>query len=101
MYHAPNDVWIPEFDKHADKHRISKARSAYIVDTVRRYLEVDRPDGVGLMFLGDDWNGIALEVLGIPGQKRKEGQVLRIIHANYVSDEWADDYERLYGRRPR
>ena len=53
------------------------------------------------MFLGDDWNGVALEVLGIPGKKHGADQELRIIHAKNVSDEWADDYEMLYGRRPR
>jgi hypothetical protein len=79
----------------ATKHRISRKRARHVIEQcVLRYMEdppADAPiDAVPrLVYLGDDENGIALEVIAV----EREDRSLFVIHAMQLRDRYRLDYE--------
>jgi hypothetical protein len=55
-------------------------------------LDEPQEDGNDLvLYLGDDWRGVPLEVMGI----ELEGGDLLVIHAMPLREKYQDDYERV------
>jgi len=79
----------------ATKHRISHERSRYVIKhcglRFRREPPAGAPAGasVRLVFLGDDMEGIALEVMGV----ELEDKSLLVIHAMLLRDRFREQYE--------
>jgi hypothetical protein len=77
------------------KHRISRERSRYVIEHCGLRFEQDPPADapVGadprLVFLGDDAEGIALEVMAI----EVEVESLLVIHAMPLRDRYQEQYE--------
>ena len=77
----------------ARKHRVSRTQVRHVVDHaglvfVRPASPPDRPDEA-LLLLGDDHNGVRLEVVGV---ELSDGQ-LRVIHAMAMRPGYEDLYE--------
>lgn len=80
----------------ATKHRVARPRSLYVVERAIRLLELPPPaDGPDrdprLLFLGDDREGVALEVIGVEPADRE----LLLIHAMPVRRRYRDVYEEV------
>ena len=79
----------------ATRHRISRERSRYVIEHCGLLFEHDAPDdpSVGadprLVFLGDDAEGTALEVMAI----ELEDESLLVIHAMPLRDRYQQQYE--------
>jgi hypothetical protein len=79
----------------ATKHRISRERSRYVIEHCGLRFEQDPPAGgpasasPRLVFLGDDGNGIALEVMAV----ELEDDALLVIHAMPLRDRYRKQYE--------
>ncbi len=79
----------------ATKHRISRERSRYVIEHCGLRFEQDPPDGSPerassrLVFLGDDEEGIALEVMAV----ELEEDALFVIHAMPLRDRYRKQYE--------
>lgn len=79
----------------ATKHRISRERSRYVIEHCGLRFEQDPPAGgpLGadprLVYLGDDADGIALEVMAI---ELEDGRLL-VIHAMRLRDLYREQYE--------
>ena len=79
----------------ATKHRISRKRSGYVVEHCGLRFEQEPPSGSPekssprLVFLGDDENGVALEVMAVG----VEGGDLLVIHAMPLRDRYLEQYE--------
>lgn len=79
----------------ATKHRISRERSGYVIEHCGLRFEQDPPTGAPagadprLVYLGDDAEGIALEVMAI---ELDDGALL-VIHAMPLRDRYREDYE--------
>ena len=79
----------------ATKHRISRERSRYVIAHcgLRFKQEPPRDAPVGassrLVFLGDDADGIALEVMGV----ELDNENLLVIHAMPLRDRYRKQYE--------
>ena len=89
---APRSV---EWARSATKHRISRERSRYVIEHCGlRFKQAPSPNasaGVSprLVFLGDDADGIALEVMGVDlGDKG-----LLVIHVMPLRDRYQEQYE--------
>lgn len=81
---------ISGWARSATKHRVSRERARHVIENSEVYFEVEDQDGRDprLVFLGDDPDGIALEVIAI----RLGG--LHVIHAMRLRLRYRPDYER-------
>lgn len=81
---------IAGWSRSATKHRISKERSRHVIENCEIYFVFDDPDGRDprLLFLGDDSDGVALEVIAV----WVDG--LRVIHAMPMRRRYRVGYER-------
>jgi len=81
----------------ATKHRISRERSRYVIEHCGLRFEeeppVDAPAGAStrLVFLGDDVQGTALEVMAV---ELEDGSLL-VIHAMPLRDRYRKQYEEV------
>ena len=76
------------------KRGISRERILYVIEHCPQPLDQPEEDGEDLVvFLGDDWRGVPLEV----GAIEITGGDLLIIHAMGMRDKYAEDYERVTG----
>jgi hypothetical protein len=79
----------------ATKHRISHERSRYVIEHCGLRFEQKPPTGspddasVRLVFLGDDEDGLALEVMAI----ELDDDSLLVIHAMPLRDRYRKQYE--------
>lgn len=75
----------------ATKHRVNKERSRHVVEHARVRFRVPAPDGVDdrLLFLGDDEDGVALEVMAV----ELESGDLFVIHAMPMRSKYEAQYE--------
>lgn len=79
----------------ATRHRISRERSRYVIEHCGLFFEqdppADSPEDVSprLVFLGDDADGIALEVMAV----ELEDEALLVIHAMPLRDRYRKQYE--------
>ncbi len=79
----------------ATKHRISRERSRYVIDHAGLRFEQPAPTGAPaeaeprLVYLGDDANGVALEVMAV----ELENGSLLVIHAMPLRDRYRNQYE--------
>jgi hypothetical protein len=79
----------------ATKHRISRERSRYLIEHCGLRFEQDPPAGAPagadprLVYLGDDADGVALEVMAI---ELEDGSLL-VIHAMPLRDRYREQYE--------
>lgn len=105
-YSVRQNVWPEEaeikFARSATKHRISRERSLYVIEHcgmqfVDRYRNRDN-SGVdqGVIFLGDDLEGVALEVLAV----EQEEEEFSVIHAMNLRRRFRGLYEeaRSWGK---
>lgn len=92
--HNVGDFTGIEWTRAATKHRISRARSRFVVERAARYLEQEAPRGhpqadTRLMFFGDDAGGIPLEVACV---QSGEGRLI-VIHAMLLRARHRSSYE--------
>lgn len=79
----------------ATKHRISRERSRYVIEhcglRFRQESPANAPVGASsrLVFLGDDTDGVALEVMAI----ELDDESLLVIHAMPLRDRYQKQYE--------
>jgi hypothetical protein len=79
----------------ATRHRISRERSRHVIEHCGLRFEQEPPAGdpagasPRLVFLGDDAEGVALEVMAVELQ---DGGLL-VIHAMPLRDRYRDQYE--------
>lgn len=76
----------------ATRHRISRRRSQYVIDHAGLRFRVPPPHGSGddrLLYLGDDENGVALEVMAVELQSGE----LYVIHAMPMRRKYQMEYE--------
>jgi hypothetical protein len=79
----------------ATKHRISRERSLHVIEHCGLRFEQDPPGNAAvgsdprLLFLGDDAEGIALEVMAI---ELDDGSLF-VIHAMALRDSYEERYE--------
>ncbi len=79
----------------ATKHRISREHSRYVIENCRLRFEQDPPADAPvnassrLVFLGDDAEGIALEVMAV----ELEDERLLVIHAMSLRSRYQEQYE--------
>lgn len=83
-----------EWARAATKHRISRARSAYVIQRAGCYWEQEAPLGhpqadARLLFFGDDASGISLKVICV---EREDGRLV-VIHAMPVRSRYWEYYE--------
>lgn len=84
---------VLKWAKSADKHHVDRWRSRYVIEHARliliqRATPPARPDDQ-LLFLGDDPDGVPLEVIGVEGST---GGVL-VIHAMRMRKKYVEQYE--------
>jgi hypothetical protein len=82
------------FARSATKHRISRERSLYVIEHSGKAVDVPMPVGpLGgdnrIMFLGDDSEGVALEVIAAESST----DVLVVIHAMRLRKRYHSLYE--------
>jgi len=79
----------------ATKHRIGRDRSSFVVEHCGLRFEQPPPAGAPaeaearLLYLGDDANGVALEVMAI----ELEDKSLLVIHAMQLRERYRPQYE--------
>lgn len=75
----------------ATKHRIARERSRFVVEHSDLRFEKEHPAGATprILFLGDDANGVALEVMAI----ELEEDSLLVIHAMQLRGRYRKQYE--------
>lgn len=79
----------------ATKHRISRERSRYVIEhcglRFKQEPPTDAPVGASsrLIFLGNDTDGIALEVMAV----ELDDENLLVIHAMPLRDRYQEQYE--------
>jgi len=89
---APVDL---KWARAAAKHRISRERSRYVIERCGLRFEQDPPAdapekaSLRLVFLGDDEEGIALEVMAV----ELEENALLVIHAMPLRDRYREQYK--------
>ena len=87
------------FARSARKHHVSHDRAAYVVTHCQMVLPQPPPAGdpddhdERLVFLGDDRNGIALEIVAVEGVA---GELL-VIHAQRLRAKHRAAYQRVMG----
>lgn len=75
----------------ATKHRVAKARSAFVIAHCGLVFRVPPPVGQQderLVFLGDDEHGVALEVMAV----ELENEELHVIHAMALRKPYRPQY---------
>ncbi|MFZ1925310.1 MAG: hypothetical protein WAU42_04105 [Solirubrobacteraceae bacterium] len=84
------------FARSATRHRISKDRIRHVIATYRVRFDEPPPDTEGartrstrIVYLGDDDQGCALEVMAVEGE---HGELL-VIHAMELRDKYRKRYE--------
>jgi len=97
-YSVRQNVWPEEaritFARSATKHRISRERSLYVIDhcglqLVNRYRSLVHPDvSQRVVFLGDDLEGVELEVVAV-----EEEEEFVVIHAMNMRNRFRGLYE--------
>lgn len=81
----------------ATKHRISKARIRYVLEHCLAILEEDPPperptaSDLRLVFLGEDSDGIPLEVMAVESDRER----LTVIHAMKLRSRYRRTYEEV------
>jgi hypothetical protein len=75
------------FHSSASRHRVSRARSTYVIEHCGLPFDAVGGEGV-VLYLGDDWSGIPLEVGAV-----EEGEDLIVIHAMKLRPKFRDLYE--------
>jgi hypothetical protein len=90
----PDEPWI-RFARSATKHRISRERSLYVIEQCgiqfiqrRRSESLQGPDK-HVLFLGDDLEGVALEVLAAENEEEE----FTVIHVMNLRDRHRGMYE--------
>jgi hypothetical protein len=83
-----------EWARAATKHGISRERSRFVVEQAALFWEKRPPEGglrkeLRLMFFGDDYAGVPLEVFGVKLQERR----LIVIHAMLLRPRFRETYE--------
>lgn len=83
-----------EWARSATKHRISRERSRHVIEHCGLRFEQAPSPGraaadIRLVFLGDDADGVALEVMAI---ELEDGGLL-VIHAMLLRDRFREEYE--------
>jgi len=76
----------------ATKHRVARARSGFVIEHCGLLFRVPSPAGRSderLLFLGDDGDGVALEVMAV---ELKDGD-LYVIHAMDLRERYRPEYE--------
>lgn len=79
----------------ATKHRVSRERSRYIIEHCGLRFDqeppADSPESVSprLVFLGDDEDGVALEVMAV----ELDDDSLLVIHAMPLRERYREQYE--------
>lgn len=76
----------------ATKHRVARARSAFVIEHCGLVLGIAPPEGQvdeRLLFLGDDREGVALEVMAV----ELENGDLYVIHAMELRKRYRAHYE--------
>ena len=79
----------------ATKHRIARQRARYVIEHCGLRFEQSPPAGapagadLRLVYLGDDADGVALEVMAI---ELEDGNLL-VIHAMPLRDRYREQYE--------
>jgi hypothetical protein len=79
----------------ATKHRVSRERSHYVIEHCGLRFEQDPPSdapekaSLRIVFLGDDEEGIALEVMAV----ELEDDALLVIHAMPLRNRYRKQYE--------
>jgi hypothetical protein len=84
------------FARSATRHRISKDRIRYVIGNYRVRFEQPPPDteraravSTRVVYLGDDGQGRALEVMAVEGKNDE----LLVIHALELRDKYRKRYE--------
>ena len=100
-YSVRQNVWPEEaritFARSATKHRISRQRSLYVLEhcglqLVHRYRKPTHSDvSQRVVFLGDDLEGVALEVMAV---EEEEGEFV-VIHAMNMRKRFRGFYEEV------
>lgn len=84
-----------QWARSATKHRISRERSRYVIEQCGLCFEQRPPAGAPagadprLVYLGDDAEGVALEVMAI---ELEDGSLL-VIHAMPLGDRYREQYD--------
>ena len=79
----------------ATKHRVSRARTLYVIERCGLRFEQPAPSGTPaeasarLVYLGDDADGIALEVMAV---ELEDGSLL-VIHSMLLRERYRAQYE--------
>jgi hypothetical protein len=76
----------------ATKHRVSRSRSGYVIEHCGLVFRIPPPEGQvdeRLLFLGDDEEGVPLEVMAV----ELEDDDLFVIHAMEIRDRYRSAYE--------
>jgi hypothetical protein len=94
--HNVGDFATIRLRRSATKHRVSQARSLYVVEHAAWILELGPPprrtaSDPRLLFLGDDSHGVALEVIGVEPADRE----LLVIHAMPLRQRYRETYEEM------
>lgn len=82
----------------AFRHGVSKERSGYIVGAYPLAETVpleSNPAIDGLLYLGDDPQGVPLEVIAIPLQADEGDEAILIIHAMRLRRRYRERYEEI------
>jgi hypothetical protein len=96
-YSVRQNVWPVELSiRFATRHRISRERSLYVIQQCgMQFVERRRSEGAGsradkhVLFLGDDLEGVALEVL----TAENEEEEFTVIHAMNLRNRFLGMYE--------
>ena len=82
----------------ATRHRIARRRSRHVIEHAGLRFRIPPPAGQDderLLYLGDDEDGVALEVMGV---EREDG-ALYVIHAMPLRSKYRVEYEEARGWR--
>jgi hypothetical protein len=77
------------FARSAHKHGVSRERAAHVIEHCGLPYEGLGGDGDAVLFLGDDWNGVPLEIGAI---ELEDGDLL-VIHAMKLRRKYRGRYE--------
>ena len=77
------------FARSAHRHGISHQRAVYVIEHCGLPYEGLEKDGDAVLFLGDDWNGVPLEIGAI---ELDDGDLL-VIHAMKLRRKYRGRYE--------
>lgn len=78
------------FAQSAHKHGISHERAAYVIEHCGLPYEGPEDERDAVLFFGDDWNGVRLEVGAI---ELEDGDLL-VIHAMRLRRKYQEFYEK-------